>query len=278
MCIGLFAFFHSALLAQSERTARETALLFLRENPTQFNLSAQDVADIKVADEYRTEDLGITHVWLQQQHLGIPVFNALFGLHVKADGEVLHTGHRFLSDLKSRVNTNLPALSAQSALQMAMIHLGFEGFEVPGVRQKINDKNWVFAGGAVSRSNIPVSICYELTANDRLRLAWTMTIDQANTSDYWNLRVDALTGEVIGKINHTNYCKADLSAEASAKEEHVHRVGENCEAESHPSLLTPHFSLLPHPPHSSLLLPVVMAPNTAFLPCQLKAPYMDRTS
>ena len=42
-----------------------------------MGLSAQDVADVRVTDEYRSKHNGITHVWLQQQHAGIPVFNAL---------------------------------------------------------------------------------------------------------------------------------------------------------------------------------------------------------
>lgn len=233
VCLSLAAFFHPNLYAQTARTARETALLFLRENPAQFNLSAQDVADVRVVDEYHTEGLGVTHVWVQQQHRGIPVFNALFGLHVKSDGQVQHLGHRFAPDLAARTNTHLPALGAPKALELAMLHLGFEGFAVPEVRQKINDRNWVFAGGAVSRSDIPVSICYEQGADGRIRLAWTMLIDQANTSDYWNLRVDALTGQIIGQLNHTNYCKAG----------HAHRLGEACEADS-PTQTT----MSPNPP------------------------------
>jgi len=223
----LAAFFHTALSAQTARLPREAALIFLRENPAQLNLSAQDVADVRVVDEYHTEGLNVTHVWVQQQHLGIPVFNALFGLHVSDKGEVQHLGHRFESNLAQRTNTHLPALSAAKALEMAMLHLGFEGFEVPGLRQKINDRNWVFEGGAISRSDIPVSICYEPGADGRIRLAWTLLIDQANSSDYWNLRMDALTGQVIGKLNHTVYCSP---AGASAKASHAHHhAGEVCE-------------------------------------------------
>jgi uncharacterized repeat protein (TIGR01451 family) len=98
---------------------------------------------------------------------------------------------------------------------MAMANLGFGGFPTPSVRQKVNEQNWVFAGGAVSKEDIPVSICYELQADGKVRLAWTMLIRQANTADLWNMRVDAQTGAILSKFNQTVYCKAgDFSSAA----------------------------------------------------------------
>lgn len=199
--------FGASLFAQT-RLPRETALHFLKENPAQFKLGAADVADIRVTDEYATKHNGLTHVWIQQQYHGIPVFNALLGLHVKSNGEVLHLAHRFVPDLSKHINTTLPSLSAYHALEMAMKHLGFTGFSVPGLRQKINEQNFVFNGGAVSKEAIPVSSCYAVQKDGSVRLAWTLIITQANTSDIWNMRVDAQTGQILDKINQTVYCKA----------------------------------------------------------------------
>lgn len=209
ICLSLFGISASA---QTARTPRETALRFLQSAPTQFNLTATDVADLRVTDEYVSKNNGLTHVWVQQQHHGIPVFNALFGLHVKPNGEVLHLGHRFIANLDQHVNTLRPSIGAQRALEMAMLQLGFEGFPVPAVRQKINDQNFVFDGGAISKSPINISSCYQPMANGKVLLAWTMIIEQANTSDIWNLRVDAQSGVILNKINQTVYCKSDHSA------------------------------------------------------------------
>ncbi len=206
LLVGLFLFVAHILPAQ---TSRETALGFLRDHPAQFGLSTADVADLRVTDEFITRHNGVTHVWLQQQYAGIPVFNALIGLHVLPSKEVVHVGHRFVADLQKRVNTTAPSLSAYKALELAMNDLGFAGFSVPGVRQKINERNFLFNGGAISRADIPVSSCYALTKDGQVRLAWTMIIEQANTADVWNMRIDAQTGNVLDKINQTVYCKAD---------------------------------------------------------------------
>lgn len=212
---GLFAFCAIGLSAQN-RTARETALQFLQENPTQFELTQNDVSDVKVIDVYRSKHNGVTHVWVQQQHRGIPVFNALFGLHVLPEGKVMHVGHRFTNNLSQRTNTELPSLSAAKAVEMAMADLGFTGFPVPALRSKANEQNFVFEGGAISRKEIPVSACYTLAANGTVRLSWQMVIDQANTPDLWTITVDAQNGMVSNKLNHTTYCKWG----------HAHRGGE----------------------------------------------------
>ncbi len=198
----------SANFAQNNRTAREQALSFLQQQYAILGLTQQDVADTRITDEYVTKHNGITHVWIQQQHRGIPVFNGLIGLNVASNGKVYHVGHRFIHDLQQNANTALPSLSAAKALEMAMANLGFNGFPVPSLRTKTNEQNWLFQGGAISKRDIPVSVCYLKQPNGSARLAWTMIIDQANTPDVWNIRVDALTGLVIDKINHTQYCDA----------------------------------------------------------------------
>ena len=213
---SLFAFLAMGLSAQDR--ARETALRFLQENPSKFELTQNDVSDVKIVREYRTRHNGVTHVWAQQQHRGIPVFNGLFGLHVKPDGDVVHLGHRFVNDLSRRINTELPSISAAKALEMAMADLGFNGFPVPSLRSKTNDQNLLFERGAISKKEIPVSASYVLTNNGSVRLSWQMVIDQANTADLWTITVDAQTGLISNKLNHTSYCQFG----------HGHRGGDVC--------------------------------------------------
>jgi uncharacterized repeat protein (TIGR01451 family) len=221
LAASLFLFLTNTLSAQTDIRPRETALRFLQENPVKFGLTKQDVADVRVTDEYPTKHNGVTHVWVQQQHLGIPVFNGLFGLHVKSDGSVFTVGHRFVPELASKVNTSLPSLSAAKAVEMAMANLGFSGFPVPSLRQKINERNFIFEGGSVSKRDIVVSACYERQGDNALRLAWMLVVEPFGSSDIWNMRVDAQTGLILGKNNRTVYCQAG----------HAHSVNdvERCE-------------------------------------------------
>jgi extracellular elastinolytic metalloproteinase len=218
VCAVVFS--STASFAQNDRSARDKALGFLQLHYADFGLTQQDVADTRITDEYVTKHNALTHVWVQQQYKGIPVFNGLVGLHVASDGAVYHVGHRFVRDLQHQANTTLPSLSASKALEIAMANLGFDGFSIPSLRSKINEHNWLFQGGAISKKDIPVAACYAVQKAGAARLAWTMIIEQANTADIWNIRVDAVTGLILDKINHTQYCTAG----------HFHRAGEQCEA------------------------------------------------
>ncbi len=203
-----FALTANSLMAQADSKARETALQFLRENPARFGLSAADVADVRVTDEYVSKNNGVTHVWVQQQYQGIPVYNGLFGLHVKPDGGVVHLAHRFVPGLGGKVNTTMPSLGANQALQLALNNIGLNGKPMPSLKYRANGHNMVFEAGEVAKRDIPVSICLQPRPDGTVRLAWRLEIAQINTSDHWNMRIDAQTGEILEKDNYTVYCKA----------------------------------------------------------------------
>lgn len=207
--LGALCLCASALLAQNTEKAKETALRFLRENPVRFNLSAADVADVRITDAYGSKNNGLTHVWVQQQYAGIPVNDALFGLHVRPDGSVLQLGHRFVPELARQVNTTLPSLSAARALEQAMAALGLDGLRAPSVKQQENERNWVFEGGTASRSDIPVRICYQRDERGQPRLAWSLVIAPAANTDVWWICVDAQTGQILSRYNRTLSCSAD---------------------------------------------------------------------
>ncbi len=205
------------LKAQDLLSAQEVALRFLRANPDQFHLTVEDVADVRISDVYASKHNGVVHVWVQQQYAGIPVYNALFGLHVR-DREVYHIGHRFVYELSKRVNTTMPSLSAGRALELALLDLGFTRADMPYLKQRAGHRKWIFDAGKVARQDIPIDICYDLDEQGQVRLAWKIFLDQANTSDMWTITVDAVTGQILRKHNHTVYCKVG----------HVHRADGDC--------------------------------------------------
>ncbi|MCA0237162.1 MAG: M36 family metallopeptidase [Bacteroidetes bacterium] len=208
LTLSLMAFWAVQLLAQTSTAPHETALRYLKEHAADMGLSVQDVADLKVTDEYRSKNNGVTHVWIQQQHAGIPVYNALIGLHVLPNGNVKYVSHRLVANLAQKINLTAPSLSAYKALELAMANLGFGGFTTPNLKEKTNERNWLFEGGAISSMDIPVNACYEPQRDGSVRLAWMLVIAQANTSDVWSMRVDAQTGLILSKHNRTVYCQA----------------------------------------------------------------------
>ena len=58
----------------------------------------------------------------------------------------------------------------------------------------------------MSKSPIPAQLKYELV-DDKLVLVWNLNIDMANSADYWDMNIDAVSGEFVSKYNYTLYCK-----------------------------------------------------------------------
>lgn len=204
LCVGLLL----ASVRLLSQNASETALNFLRANAERFELTASDVADVRISDQFLSQNNGLTHVWMQQQHAGVPVFNGLFGLHVTRSGEVLTVGHRFVARLSDKVKNTSPSLTAEKALLSAMASINFGGFDAPVLRQQISDKNFVFDGGVVSSREIPVAlVLLPILDGTAVRLAWDVLIWQINSSAVWGIRVDAATGEILEKKDMTSHCK-----------------------------------------------------------------------
>ncbi|MDH3402009.1 MAG: metalloprotease, partial [Acidobacteriota bacterium] len=67
-------------------TPLEIALGYLDANRGELGLTAGDIADFAVSDEYTTQHNGVTHVYLQQRLGGIEVVNGLFNVNVMPDG------------------------------------------------------------------------------------------------------------------------------------------------------------------------------------------------
>jgi extracellular elastinolytic metalloproteinase len=168
--------------AQNISSAKETALRFLQGTPTQFNLTREDVSDVRITDAYVSKHNGLTHVWVQQQYAGIPVYNALFGLHVRPDGSVLQSRPRFCAGFGQKCEYHPAIFGCIPGARTGYGQSWLYRLQNAGVKRKINEQNWVFESGAVSRAEIPVTICYALNEKKRPRLAWKITIDQANSS------------------------------------------------------------------------------------------------
>lgn len=234
-----------------QQSAREKALVFLRENPAQFNLSRADVSAVRVTDEYVSKPSNVTHVWVQQEYNGLPVYNALMGLHVKPDGQIRYVSHRFVAGLGEKTNTTMPSLSAAQALQLVMNQLDIPDRTLPRLKEKTNEQNMVFDKGAVSKTDIPVNACYyPMSADGSVRLAWMIDIDQINSSEVWHIHIDAQTGQVLRKYNRVISCSPG----------HLHTEGDDCEAE-HEATETAKAAVTADASYNVFALPVASPDN-----------------
>ncbi len=186
--------------------AHDVAMAYISSNLDALGLTAADLDGIAVQDRYTTRHNGVTHLYFHQRSGGIDVYNAIFTVNVAADGSIISVNNRFVGDLAAKVGGGGPALSDRQAIERAATHFaldpaGLAPLETAGGP----DQRAVFAGAGLSRENIPVRLVYQPLEDGRVRLAWLTSLYMLDSPDFWNVRVDALTGEVLGQYNFTNY-------------------------------------------------------------------------
>lgn len=162
-----------------------------------------------------TEELGVTtieedelkqtHIRLQQQYKGVPIYGGELILHVENNQFTTLNGRHF----KTPTLTNLsPTLSENTAIQHALADLGRETIvrELSGGELKILKKQV---------PEIELMVYYPENQPQTAYLTWRMVI-RPNFMERWNYFVDAHTGTILSKTNHT--CALDGPVKATARD------------------------------------------------------------
>ncbi|MFM9946916.1 MAG: T9SS-dependent M36 family metallopeptidase [Saprospiraceae bacterium] len=200
----------------------DIALRYVEQHREQWKLTSADIADMVVSDNYQTRHNGATHIYFIQRHASIPVYNAIMGVHLASDGKVVFSTSRFTRDLAASVNTTAPAISAYHAVEAAARNAGLSIGEPLRLVSQNGDRSFVFDKGNIAKSDIKVDLMYySHPMTGTVRLAWSLTLDQIDTPDYWSMRVDAVTGEILHRQNLTVYCSfGDKTDECHVHDDH----------------------------------------------------------
>jgi len=181
------------------------ALSYLRTHADQLGLSASDLSDINVSNQYTDKSSGSTHIYLQQQHNSIGVFNAITVVNIAVDGSVMNVGNRFVANLASQVRTTAAGRAAGQGIKDAAKALGLELKSDPSslggkggpALEELFDKT------GLSRNPIPVKLVYVPTATG-VQLAWNVTIYQLDGQHWWNANIDANSGALLSKVDYVS--------------------------------------------------------------------------
>lgn len=195
------------------------ALTYLDQQRAALGLTTADLAEAKVTDTTVSRLSGVTTIYLVQQLEGIEVFNGLINISITPDGKVLTVGSRFVADLAGSVADRTAALSAEQAVQAAATHLHLAlQSPLPTIEQTGSAaQETLFGDGGISQNPIPAKLVYD-TSGEEVRLAWNVIIYQLDGSHWWNVRVDANTGDILSKndwVAHDHF-DVTLGSEISA--------------------------------------------------------------
>ena len=216
--VSFFSFCISPLFGQAQLPsfARDHII----EQLDTWGLSPEDVTDISISDQYTDQHNGITHIYYIQKYQGIEIFNALSGVHLKSDGKVMFSNHRFVDHINDRVITSRQVYNAAGALSMAAQDLGLPKPNITQVLSR-SQHQLRYMDSKISRSPIDIQMVYFLNQSGKLQLCWNMLIEDPRSSAGWNLFVDVQSGEIVSKTDATIYCTFNHSKGEDCKLEHA---------------------------------------------------------
>lgn len=179
---------------------------YLQNNLSQLALQFQDVSDVSIASQSFSNSLKAYTVYAEQHHAGIKVFNSTSPFILK-DGKVVTAKISFIQNLDSKVNTSTPVLSAEMAISKAAGSLGLDAPIRLSLLEKGSENSYIFSNGNISLENIPVQLVYQKIENtNAVRLAWDLSIYLLDASHYYNVRIDAVTGELLQTMDWISQC------------------------------------------------------------------------
>lgn len=185
----------------------DLAMSYLKSHGEELGLTEADLTDFVVTDHYQSRHNGVTHIYLRQRHQGIEVFNGVIAINITRNGEIINLHNDFVADLASQVNGVSPAISPEAAVASAATDLGTSlKAEVVQLRNLGGpDLAVELSDGGISHDAIPAKLMFQPMDDGSVRLVWDLVINRVDSPDWWNIRVDAASGEVISRNNWTSY-------------------------------------------------------------------------
>ncbi len=234
--------------AQDNSRLQKQAKSHLQDYAKNYQLSPKDVGEYIITDEYTSK--GITHTYFRQSHQGIEVFGANAAVH-SANGQVISSNNDFIPALETRIQKSTASLSAIEAVENLAKEKGYAAkSDLRLLEQKsgIRNSSLTLSGGNISRSDIPVRLVYQKTSNGSIALAWNVTVEDVNSADILDARIDANTGKVLDVNNWTVYCDFGDGGmeEAECTDDHAGHSHTYAPSESN-AMVANSYNVFPYP-------------------------------
>lgn len=178
----------------------------LREEATYQGLTTNDISTISIDSYHKSKSTNSTLVYVQQLYGEIPIFNALATFAIR-NQEVLYFSHHFEPNLEDRITSTIANLTAVEAIQTAASKLSLPSVAPLVLKEVRNTSSFIYTNQGITYDDIPVQLVFQKNSTtNQFILAWDLSIHAKNGEDWWSVRIDAQTGELIDQKNWTISC------------------------------------------------------------------------
>ncbi len=177
-----------------------------------------DLGDLVVKDSYSTAHNGVTHTFFRQRWQGIEVWNGDIAVHQLPNGEVVKLNNGAFTALEKRVNATLPGLTPEAALSNVLAKTLPGTRTPPRIGVEDDGRTVLFENSAFAGEKVAVQLVYQ-PKDGSLRLAWNVNHFVPSGSHWWNVRVDAITGEELDRNDWMVNCGSEPHDHAACEED-----------------------------------------------------------
>ncbi|MFM9962823.1 MAG: M36 family metallopeptidase [Planctomycetaceae bacterium] len=232
------------LLATSNALATATA--YVTANASQFGLTRDDAANFIVTNQYVSAHNGVTHLYLQQTYLGLPIIDANINVNILADGTVVSAHSSFVPNVQALAMSAAPEMTTAEVfaglaveLTEAVAHDGHQHGTFGFVSEEIANPSPVGSSSSasnpgqqpesdepelvplqISRTEILDRLQWAKTDNGGLELVWTINVqtrDVDGNFGWYDASSSTTTGEVVHQaswVAHASYNVIRFNQEA----------------------------------------------------------------
>ncbi len=183
--------------------AQQSYLPAIEQSLLQQGFNAKDVEGVVITNQYTSKHNGVTHVYFRQQYKGITFFNATGSAHFKGNQQVA-LNQSFVKNVDQLQLPQTPQVGVYAILQTTANHLQL------ALPSTLNKKALSLQDGKVEvKGGVePIKVqLYYLVIENTVKLVYNTNWLDVETNNWWNVRVDANTGEILEKNNWSVSCR-----------------------------------------------------------------------
>lgn len=195
-----------ATQVNSQETNDKAVLELVKKDASKMQIGAEDAANMSVSSSYFDTPSGILYVYLQQRYQQIKVHNSIISAAYR-NNQLLYSSGKFISGISSKAGQGNATLGAIQAVSKAAEQLGLKPAGIRTLEDRsASEKKVIVSPSGIAKHNIETEMFWISVDNgSTIQLAWNVNIDVLNSSDWWNVFVNAANGSYITKYNWTVY-------------------------------------------------------------------------
>ncbi len=210
-------------LLKAQTDLRQMSVDYIKQTKNVSFTSAQWL----ITDQIYDKNTQTTFLYLRQMHAGKEIFNVNVNFSIK-NNKVLHMAGTPKKDYS--VRSAASGMSAESAIRAAATGLNLKITEPLTSSNSANAKGinvTKFSKAGISQEPIPVKEMYYLNAKNELVSVWNLSIYENSGDNWWDLLVDAQSGQIVNKANWVTHCNFGLHEKNNqnndnCEDKHVH--------------------------------------------------------